>query len=78
MSLPEGMDASVPFSLACESCDGGMEVGSYEQAISEGWTDICFTPDLAMANYLGLCPECRKREEEEEARRRAGLPPAAE
>jgi hypothetical protein len=45
--------ADVPFSLACEGCDGGMEIGSYEEAIAAGWTDICYAPDLSMANFLG-------------------------
>jgi len=61
--------ADVPFSLACECCDGGMEIGSFEEAMSAGWTDICYAPDLPTANFLGLCPECRKRLEEEERAR---------
>ena len=65
--------ADVPFSLSCESCDGGMEISSYEEAIAAGWTDICYAPELSMANYLGLCPECRQRQEDEE-RGRSGRP----
>ncbi len=66
MALPEGIPPDVPFSLTCEGCDGGMEVGSYEEAISTGWTDISYTPEQLMANFLGLCPQCRQRQEEEE------------
>jgi hypothetical protein len=67
--MPSDIPPDVPFSLTCESCDGGMEIGSYEEAISAGWTDICYAPDLPMANFLGLCPECRTRQEEEERAR---------
>jgi hypothetical protein len=66
--------ADVPFSLACEGCDGGMEIGSYEEAIAAGWTDICYAPDLSMANFLGLRPDCRRRQEEEEERVRSLRP----
>jgi hypothetical protein len=50
----------VPFSLVCENCDNGLHIDSYEQAIAEGWTDICYSPDTPMANYVGLCPDCRE------------------
>jgi hypothetical protein len=40
-----------------------MEFESFEQAIAAGWTDIEFAPDLPMANYCGLCPDCRQAEE---------------
>jgi hypothetical protein len=49
---------AIPFSLICTECDAGMEIRSYEQAVAEGWTNIEYAPDLPMANYLGLCPEC--------------------
>lgn len=75
MSLPEGASPSVPFSLACEGCDGGMEIGSYEEALASGWTEIVFAPEQLMANYLGLCPECRRRQEEEQLQRGRNLPP---
>lgn len=73
MTLPEGVSPSVPFSLACEDCDGGMEIGTYEEAIRLGWTDIVFAPNQLMANYLGLCPECRQRQEQLQQGR--NLPP---
>ena len=52
--------AEVPFSLVCETCDAGMEIETYEQALGDGWTDIQFTPDLPQANFVGLCPECSR------------------
>jgi hypothetical protein len=55
-------DDAIPFTLVCTDCDAGMEIRSYEQAIAEGWTDIQYTPDLPMANYLGLCPVCQEME----------------
>lgn len=78
MSLPEGAFPSVPFSLACEGCDGGMEIGTYEEAVAGGWTEIVFAPNLLTANYLGLCPECRRREEEEQLQRGRISPPGCD
>ena len=75
MALPDGAPDDVPFSLVCEGCDAGMEIGSYEEALQAGWTDICYAPEQLMANFLGLCPECRRREEEE-AKARAPRPSA--
>ena len=72
--VPGEIPADVPFSLICECCDGGMEIESYEAALAAGWTGIVFAPDLLQANFLGLCPECRQREQDEELRRK---PPAA-
>lgn len=58
------MDASiprdVPFSLVCAECDAGMEIETYEQAVAQGWTDITFEPDYPAANFIGLCPDCRR------------------
>ena len=54
----------VAFSLICSECDGGLHLHSKEEALEEGWTDIEFAPDLPMANFLGLCPHCRREEEE--------------
>ncbi|MEX2170726.1 MAG: hypothetical protein WD851_15525 [Pirellulales bacterium] len=55
--------SSVAFSLVCERCDAGMEVETYEQALDEAWTNISYEPELSMANFLGLCPDCRRAEE---------------
>jgi hypothetical protein len=67
---PDHIPADVPFSLVCEDCDGGMEIRSYEEAIRMGWTDITYTLDLPMANFLGVCPDCRQRRDDEERRLR--------
>ncbi len=69
MATPEGFPPEVPFSLTCEECDGGMEIGSYEEAVEQGWTGIEYTPEQMLANFLGLCPECRQRLEFEERAR---------
>lgn len=53
--------ADVPFSLVCSECDAGMNMGSYDQALAEGWAEIDCAPDLPMANYVGLCPDCREQ-----------------
>lgn len=50
----------VPFSLVCSECDAGMNIESLEQATTEGWTEIDYAPDLPMANFIGLCPDCRE------------------
>jgi hypothetical protein len=59
----ERIPADVPFSLVCEQCDAGMEIGSFSEALAAGWTDVRPAPDLPSANYLGLCPDCRAEEE---------------
>jgi hypothetical protein len=51
------------FSLVCEECDAGMNVLSHADALAEGWTEIEYRPDLPMANYCGLCPDCRRDRE---------------
>lgn len=52
--------SDVAFSLVCQQCDAGMEIETYEQAMDEGWMDISYEPDLPSANFLGLCPDCRR------------------
>ena len=51
----------VPFTLTCTECDAGMSIQSHEQSIREGWTYIDYAPDLPMANYTGLCPDCQEK-----------------
>jgi len=51
--------SEIPFSLVCICCDAGMGIESFEQALAAGWTAIEFAPDLPMANYLGVCADCR-------------------
>ena len=52
---------NVPFSLVCSECDAGTHIESHDQAMAEGWADIDYAPDLPMANFIGLCPDCRER-----------------
>ena len=54
---------NVPFSLVCCECDAGTHIKSNDQAVAEGWTEIDYAPDLPMANFVGLCPECREQYE---------------
>lgn len=61
MNSPRQLPTDVPFSLVCSECDAGMGIASYEQAMAEGWTDIDYAPDLPMANFIGVCPDCRER-----------------
>lgn len=51
------------FSLVCENCDAGDDMLNEVDARTAGWTRIEYAPDLPMANYLGLCPECRREQE---------------
>ena len=62
--IPQG----VPFTLSCYQCDAG-DPQSYEQAIREGWTEIGYYPEGLSENFLGLCPDCRRQEEREDAAR---------
>jgi len=63
------MTANVPpnvaFSLVCAYCDVGMEIGTYDEAIEHGWTYISYVPECPMANFIGLCPDCRRSDESE-------------
>jgi hypothetical protein len=55
----EHTDATdAPFTLVCRECDAGMGIESHDQAVADGWTAIDYAPDLPMANYVGLCPDC--------------------
>lgn len=63
MRSPRQLPIDVPFSLVCSECDAGMDIESIDHAVAEGWADIDYAPDLPMANYVGLCPDCRERYE---------------
>jgi hypothetical protein len=52
------------FSLTCTDCDDGQEINSEAEAIEEGWTSIRSQPDLVEANYLAICPDCRRISED--------------
>ncbi len=50
----------LPFSLVCSDCDAGEGIATEEEAMDEGWTEIEPAAQLPQANYLGICPDCRK------------------
>lgn len=60
------MDGNIPqdvvFSLVCEQCDAGMEIASHAEALALGWTEIRYAPELPMANFVGVCPDCLRAE----------------
>lgn len=59
----EEIPPDVVFSLVCALCDAGGDIETLDQALEEGWSDISYEPDMPMANFLGLCPDCRREEE---------------
>ena len=63
----EARNGTKPFTLTCVDCDAGTDVKSMVEAAKSGWSSIEETSDLMEANYIGLCPDCR-RDREEEAR----------
>ena len=67
MSAPKSKKP-VPFSLSCMDCDAGMDIGSREEAILSGWTNVSEDDDPDGGfwwTWLGLCPDCRKTREDE-------------
>lgn len=54
----------VPFSLSCAECDGDSP-DSYDEAVQDGWTQITYYPEGTSENFLGLCPDCRRSEDQE-------------
>lgn len=48
------------FSLTCSECDDGDGITSEAEAIEQGWSQITPALDLPMANFVGVCPCCRK------------------
>ena len=63
--MDDAIQPDVPFSVSCTDCDIDSPF-SYDEALRDGWTGIEFFPQGIAENYLGLCPECRKREEEDD------------
>jgi hypothetical protein len=55
------------FSLVCEECDAGSDLATMDDAIAAGWAEIDYAPDLPMANFCGVCPECQSIREAREA-----------
>lgn len=50
----------LPFSLVCLHCDAGEGLAYEEEAMDAGWTEIEPASDLLQANFLGICPDCRR------------------
>ena len=57
-----GIPAGVPFSLSCCFCDCDGP-NTYAKAVTEGWTDIEFTPDGLAENFFGRCPQHSNEED---------------
>lgn len=51
--------------LTCMHCDAGTEIDSLEEAIDEGWCKIEPTADVPNASHIGLCPECRRKQDDD-------------
>ncbi|MCY2963317.1 MAG: hypothetical protein NT069_06635 [Planctomycetota bacterium] len=63
MTNPLDLPRDVPFSISCYECDCDSP-DSMEEAIAAGWTEIIFTPDGILENYLGYCPEHRPQDDD--------------
>lgn len=64
--VPDSMLTDTPvtlpdFSLCCITCDAGMDVSSIYAAEERGWTDIVWD-DGSTSNFVGICPDCRKKD----------------
>lgn len=59
-SSPMG-DPDPAFTLVCSECDAGGDIATEAEAIDAGWSQIQSAPDLPQANFLGLCPDCRRQ-----------------
>ncbi len=59
-SGPMGIPATA-FTLICSECDAGGEIVSEAETIDAGWSQIRPAADLLQANFLGLCPDCRRQ-----------------
>lgn len=63
--LPDWVEyPGVPFSLECRHCDAGVDVRSMAQAKALGWHEVAYD-DGPGWSYLGMCPECHRREIDE-------------
>lgn len=60
--MSDAIPRDVPFSLSCTECDCDSPE-TYEDAVSDGWTQIEYFPEGSSENFLGLCPDCRRQEE---------------
>ena len=50
----------------------GMDIVSHNQALAESWSEIRYDADGLSANFVGLCPDCRRAQEERDSEK--GLP----
>lgn len=57
----DGIPRTVPFSVSCFDCDAATP-DSYEEAVTEGWTQIVFRPEGLAENFMGCCPEHKDEE----------------
>ena len=64
MSPKDTIPDAADFSLICSECDAGMDIVSYDHALSDGWTGISYDPDGLAWNCVGLCPACRRAQDE--------------
>jgi len=71
LSDPDGIPATVPFSLTCDTC-GNDGPDSFTEASAKGWIEIRHTPTLVSANFVGLCSVCSETERKGR-KQRAGL-----
>ena len=70
--MNEAIPRDVPFSLSCTECDGDSP-HSYNDAVKDGWTQIVYFPEGSSENFLGLCPDCRREEEQKQEQLRQWL-----
>ena len=70
--MSDAIPRDVPFSLSCTECDGDSPE-SYEEAVRDGWTQITYYPEGFSENFLGLCPDCRREEEQKQDQLRQWL-----
>jgi len=70
--MSDAIPRDVPFSLSCTECDCDSP-DSYEEAIRDGWTEIVYYPEGSSENFLGLCPDCRREEEQKQDQLRQWL-----
>ena len=65
---------TIVFSLVCENCDAGDDMLNEVDARAAGWTQIEYSPDLPMANFVGLCPDCNRERQRADRRQRRRRP----
>ena len=65
--LQNGQSERLPESVSCAHCDAGAD--SLQEAVREGWLDLCQDEDGLSYNFLGVCPSCAKKEIEADMER---------